>query len=163
MARREIISSISRRRGLVRESGRAKEVAWTGMFSRSAIIVPGVPSRGFSVHVTPSVAATAIPTMPHTFGARSSDVRLSTVPLGPAWLCDDTGDVCQEGDISLSTEISNDPNVQCVLQEGLSIDGQPVYACTNVDDGHAHNRLEGKVVPAAAITSNDHDGGADGL
>ena len=47
--------------------------------------------------------------------------------LGEAQLCTET--TCKETTIFLCTEPSEDPGVTCVLQEGLHMNGKPVYAC----------------------------------
>ena len=54
--------------------------------------------------------------------------------LHRSWLCDDD-EVCVETtQMTLCTEHSEDPDVKCVLQEGLYIDGKPVWACAPVVD-----------------------------
>ena len=54
--------------------------------------------------------------------------------LHRSWLCDDD-EVCVETtQMTLCTEHSEDPDVKCVLQEGLYIDGKPVWASAPVVD-----------------------------
>ena len=50
-------------------------------------------------------------------------------------LDDEDDEVCVETtQMTLCTEHSEDPDVKCVLQEGLYIDGKPVWACAPVVD-----------------------------
>eukprot|EP00320_Phaeocystis_rex_P001696 CAMPEP_0119069722 /NCGR_PEP_ID=MMETSP1178-20130426/28287_1 /TAXON_ID=33656 /ORGANISM="unid sp, Strain CCMP2000" /LENGTH=118 /DNA_ID=CAMNT_0007051515 /DNA_START=61 /DNA_END=417 /DNA_ORIENTATION=+ len=49
-----------------------------------------------------------------------------------AWLCDEDTTCVETQHMVLCTEPS--PDMKCVLQEGLAIDGKPVWACAPISE-----------------------------
>lgn len=73
-------------------------------------------------------AALQGPTPPPRRDASGGEARLN----GPASLCNE--EVCIETEeVVLCTEPRDQEGMHCVLQEGLSIEGQPVWACAQVE------------------------------
>ena len=64
----------------------------------------------------------------------------------PGYLCNE--EVCAETQIFLCHEPSNDPSVHCELQEGLTMDGRPVWACGVLDGGEPPSDQTGQRSPA---------------
>ena len=70
---------------------------------------------------------------------------------GPAWLCNETA--CEETNVFLSTTPIDEEGVVCQLQEGLMLDGAPVWACGKV--GASSPLLENQPAPPSPSDSAD--------
>ena len=88
--------------------------------------------------------------------AMDSDVDgAACYPLGvdgPSLFCD--SNVCEEAEVFLCTTLIDEPGARCVLQDGLSMNGEPVYACVwesigEIEDGTSIAGMDGRVQPVA--------------
>ena len=55
-----------------------------------------------------------------------------------AWLCNEETKACDETNIFLTSNPIEEEGVVCELQEGMTMNDGPVWACGKVDDDHAH-------------------------
>jgi len=70
----------------------------------------------------------ALPASPVVERGSSHGEACYSLGPDPGLLCGDTA--CVETEIFLCTSLSHEPGLECVLQEGLSINGKPVWACS---------------------------------
>jgi len=99
----------------------------------ASMLVPHLAARSPGPLIAPVIA----PTAPARPWAAAQPPRASAEHychlLGEAILC--TEDECSEATVFLCAQPSEDPNVTCVLQEGLLMDGKPAYACRHEPRG----------------------------
>ena len=86
---------------------------------------------------------------PHAQAQEADGGECHSLGEDPGMLCSD--DDCIESQIYLCTSPSEDGSTRCTFQEGLSMDGRPVWACAHGDDA---------LTARSRVPQADKDGGA---
>ena len=85
------------------------------------------------------------------FSAHSSGDACHLLGNGEsAWLCDNN-ECIPTSHMTLCTDPSEQDGMRCVLQEGLLIEGQPVWACAPMEQPHEITHGHGVQVPARQV------------